>query len=269
MRAPDGATGVRRRHSGHDRRRPRHLRAAPLVRPPPQRSRRRLVCRRGGGDLAKVRGRLREAGAVWGGGGPRSAASSSRARDNLGGCARRIAPKALRITGDVREGDAIVALASAGVPPTGSPSAGPSPERLPPVMPRASRRRPRRALLDPSASTRASSLPARRGASSPSPRHRPRLAETHALMSHSSIAPRCERRIPVLMEAGPIAHRGVRHLQRGCRFAVYVREGDAECLRLARPPATAPGAPVPCWEGRKAVEIEPSGWSTTRTLRLR
>jgi phosphoribosylformylglycinamidine cyclo-ligase len=238
------------------------------------------------GDLAEgFAAGCREAGAVWGGGEtPALRGIVEPGAVVLAGSAMgRIAPKALRIAGDVREGDAIVALASAGVHTNGLTLCRTIAERLPRGY--ATRLENGRtfgeALLDPSVIYARFVVACQRAGV--------RLRYAVHVTGHGwrklmrldepfVYRVRTLHEIPpvfrFLMEAGPIElAEAYATFNMGVAFAVYVREGDAEaCCRLAK------AAGYDAWRagtvhkegGRKAVEIEPLGLVyDAETLKLR
>jgi phosphoribosylformylglycinamidine cyclo-ligase len=227
----------------------------------------------------------REAGAVWGGGEtPALRGIVQPGAVVLAGSAiGRIAPKSLRIVGDVRDGDAIIALASAGVHTNGLTLCRALAERLPQgyATRLADGRTFGEALLDPSmiyvhfvAACQRAGIPLRYAVhvTGHGWRKLMRLAEPFVYrVRRLRDAPPVFR---LLMEAGPIdPHEAYATFNMGIGFVVYVREGDAEaCLR------TAEAAGYDAWRagtvhkegGRKAVEIEPLGLTyDEKTLRLR
>jgi phosphoribosylformylglycinamidine cyclo-ligase len=227
----------------------------------------------------------REAGAVWGGGEtPALRGIVEPGAVVLAGSALgRIAPKELRIAGDVREGDAIVVLASSGVHTNGLTLCRTLAERLPQGYATriADGRTFGEALLDPSVIYARFVLGCQRAGvrlryavhvTGHGWRKLMRLAEPFVYRLRTlHEAPAVFR---FLMEAGPIDLReAYATFNMGIGFAVYVREGDAEtCLRVAR------AGGYDAWRagtvhkegGRKAVEIEPLGLVyDEETLKLR
>jgi phosphoribosylformylglycinamidine cyclo-ligase len=215
-----------------------------------------------------------EAGAVWGGGEtPALRGIVAPGTVVLAGSAvGRIAPKALRIAGDVREGDAIVALASSGVHTNGLTLCRTLAERLPQgyATRLAGGRTFGEALLDPSviyarfvAACQRAGIRLRYAVhvTGHGWRKLMRLAEPFVYRLRTLHEPPEVFRF--LMETGPIdLHEAYATFNMGIGFAVYVREGDAEaCLQVAR------AGGYDAWRagtvhkegGRKAVEIEPLG----------
>jgi phosphoribosylformylglycinamidine cyclo-ligase len=216
----------------------------------------------------------REAGAVWGGGEtPALRGIVQPGAIVLAGSALgRIAPKALRIVGDVREGDAIVALSSAGVHTNGLTLCRALAERLPRGY--ATRLDDGRtfgeALLDPSviyvrfvAACQRAGIALRYAVhvTGHGWRKLMRLGEPFVYRIR-----RLRDLPPVfrfLMEAGPIdPQEAYGTFNMGVGFVVYVREGDADaCVQIAAK------AGYEAWRagtvhkegGRKAVEIEALG----------
>jgi phosphoribosylformylglycinamidine cyclo-ligase len=214
----------------------------------------------------------READAVWGGGEtPALRGIVQPAAIVLAGSAMgRVAPKMNRIVGDVRDGDAIVALASAGVHTNGLTLCRTLAERLP--LGYATRidggRRFGEALLDPSviyvrfvAACQRAGIRLRYAVhvTGHGWRKLMRLAEpfVYRIRTLGDVPPVFR----FLMEAGPIdPHEAYGTFNMGMGFAVYVREGDAEaCLRLAERTGYVAwrAGTVHKEGGRKAVEIEP------------
>jgi phosphoribosylformylglycinamidine cyclo-ligase len=238
------------------------------------------------GDLAEgFAAGCREAGAVWGGGEtPALRGIVEPGAVVLAGSALgRIAPKALRITGDVREGDAIVALASAGVHTNGLTLCRTIAERLPRGY--ATRldngRTLGEALLDPSviyarfvAACQRSGVRLRYAVHVTGHGWRKLMRLDEPFVYRLRALHEAPPVFRFLMEAGPIdLTEAYATFNMGVGFAVYVREGDAEaCLKLAG------AAGYDAWRagtvhkegGRKAVEIEPLGLIYDEdTLRLR
>jgi phosphoribosylformylglycinamidine cyclo-ligase len=216
----------------------------------------------------------REAGAVWGGGEtPALRGIVEPGAVVLAGSAMgRIAPKSLRIAGDVREGDAIVVLASAGVHTNGLTLCRTLADRLPQGY--ATRLETGRTygetLLDASviyarfvAGCQRAGVQLRYAVhvTGHGWRKLMRLPDPFVYRVRTLSEPPPIFRF--LMEAGPVDLReAYATFNMGIGFAAYVREGDAEtCLRVAR------AGGYDAWRagtvhkegGRKAVEIEPLG----------
>jgi phosphoribosylformylglycinamidine cyclo-ligase len=238
------------------------------------------------GDLvAGFAAGCREAGAVWGGGETPALRGLVEPHGIVlaGSALGRIAPKAHRIAGDVREGDAIVALASSGVHTNGLTLCRTIGDRLPNGY--ATRlidgRTYGEALLAASviyvrfvAACQRAGVVLRYAVhvTGHGWRKLMRLAEPFVYRIHAVREPSPLFRF--LMEAGPLDPReAYATFNMGVGFAAYVREGDlAACLRVARQ------AGYDAWHagtvfkegGRKAVEIEPGGLVyDEETLRLR
>jgi phosphoribosylformylglycinamidine cyclo-ligase len=227
----------------------------------------------------------REAGAVWGGG-ETPALRGIVQPDAVvlaGSAMGRIKPKALRITGDVREGDAIVALASSGVHTNGLTLCRTLGERLPHGY--ATRlpggRTFGEALLEPSviyarfvAACQRAGVPLRYAVHVTGHGWRKLMRLAAPFVYRVRVLHEPPPVFHFLMEAGPVdPDEAYATFNMGVGFAVYVREGDADaCVRIAR----AEG--YDAWRagtvhkegGRKAVEIEPLGLVyDEETLQLR
>ncbi|HWP67098.1 MAG TPA: AIR synthase-related protein [Candidatus Limnocylindria bacterium] len=216
----------------------------------------------------------RDAGAAWGGGETPALRGIvvPGALVLAGSALGRVRPKALRIAGDVREGDAIIALASSGVHTNGLTLCRTIAERLPRGY--ATRldngRTLGETLLDPSVIYARFVRACQRAGvriryavhvTGHGWRKLMRPAEPFVYRLRTLREPPLVFRF--LMEAGPIEPvEAYATFNMGIGFAVYVREGDAEaCLRVAA------AAGYEAWRagtvykegGRKAVEIEPLG----------
>jgi phosphoribosylformylglycinamidine cyclo-ligase len=238
------------------------------------------------GDLAEgFAAGCREAGAVWGGGEtPALRGIVEPGAVVLAGSAMgRIAPKALRIAGDVREGDAIIVLASSGVHTNGLTLCRTLAERLPQSYATrlADGRAFGEALLDSSviyarfvAGCQRAGVQLRYAVhvTGHGWRKLMRLGEPFVYRLRTLREPPPVFRF--LMETGPIdLAEAYATFNMGIGFAVYVREGDAEtCLNVAR------RGGYDAWQagtvykegGRKAVEIQPLGLVyEAETLNLR
>lgn len=227
------------------------------------------------GDLAYgFAAGCREAEAVWGGGEtPALRGIVQPGAVVLAGSALgRIIPKALRIAGDVREGDAIVALASAGVHTNGLTLCRALAERLP--LGYATRiadgRAYGEALLDPSviyvrfvAACQRAGIALRYAVHVTGHGWRKLMRLSEPFVYRISVLHEPPPVFRFLMEAGPLDPReAYATFNMGVGFVVYVREGDAEaCLKVAR------ACGYDAWRagtvhkegGRKAVEITPLG----------
>jgi phosphoribosylformylglycinamidine cyclo-ligase len=227
------------------------------------------------GDLAEgFAAGCRDAGAVWGGGETPALRGivEPGALVLAGSAVGLVKPKALRIAGDVREGDVIVALASAGVHTNGLTLCRTIAERLPQGY--ATRldngRTLGEALLDPSviyarfvAACQRAGVPLRYAVhvTGHGWRKLMRLEEPYVYRMHALSEPPPVFRF--LMEAGPVdLAEAYATFNMGVGFAVYVREGDADtCLGVARAQGYAAWRAGTVYKegGRKAVEIEPLG----------
>jgi phosphoribosylformylglycinamidine cyclo-ligase len=212
----------------------------------------------------------REAGAVWGGG--ETPALRGIVQPNAvvlaGSAVGRIAPKALRIAGDVRDGDAIIALASSGVHTNGLTLCRALAERLPQGYGTriADGRTYGEALLDPSviyvrfvAACQRAGIALRYAAHVTGHGWRKLMRLPESFVYRVTTLRPAPPVLRFLMEAGPLDPReAYATFNMGVGFVAYVREGDAEaCLRTART------AGYEAWRagtvhkqgGRKAVEI--------------
>ena len=217
----------------------------------------------------------RSAGAVWGGGEtPTLRGMVDPSTIILAGSAvGRVTPKSNRIVGDVRDGDAIVLLASSGVQTNGLTLCRRIADRLPEgyqtLM--ADGRRYGEALLDPSviyvsfvAACQREGLPVHYAAhvTGHGWRKLMRLAEPFVYRL-TAVPPRPPAVFDFLCRSGPVDVREMyATFNMGAGFAAYVAAGDAErCVALA----TAAG--YEAWIGgrvrkqgdRKAVEVVPLG----------
>lgn len=227
----------------------------------------------------------RQSGAVWGGGEtPALKGLVNPETIVLAGSAfGRIAPKSNRIVGDVREGDAIVLLASSGVQTNGLTLCRALADRLPEGYRTKIEdgRAYGEALLDPSviyvafvATCQREGLPLRYTVHMTGHGWR-KLMRLEAPFVYRITEPR--EPLPIfrfLMKAGPVDVReAYASFNMGAGFAAYVRPEDAErCVSVAR------AAGYDAWvagevrrEGdRKAVEIAPLGITFEGdTLRVR
>jgi phosphoribosylformylglycinamidine cyclo-ligase len=217
----------------------------------------------------------RAAGAVWGGG-ETPALRGLIEPDTIvlaGSAVGRIAPKSLRIVGDVRDGDAIIFLASSGVQTNGLTLCRKIAEGLP-------QRYATRigggatlgeALLAPSTLYVAFVAECQRRGDAPQlrrARDRPRLAQADAprgavrLRDHGA-PPAGPAIFRFLMEAGPVAPReAYATFNMGIGFAVYVApaaaDGALEAARASGYDAWVAGS-VSKDGGRKAVSIPSLG----------
>jgi phosphoribosylformylglycinamidine cyclo-ligase len=194
-----------------------------------------------------------------------------------------VKPKTLRIAGDVREGDAIVALASSGVHTNGLTLCRAIAERLPKGY--ATRLEHGRtlgeALLDPSiiyarfvAACQRAGVQLRYAVHVTGHGWRKLMRLAEPFVYRIRTLPTTPPVFHFLAETGPIEpSEAYATFNMGVGFAVYVREGDAE---TALGIASAEG--YEAWRagtvykegGRKAVEIEPLGLVyEAETLQLR
>ena len=217
----------------------------------------------------------RAAGAVWGGGETPTLAGIVRPETIVlaGSAVGRIAPKSLRIAGDVQHGDAIVLLASSGVQTNGltlcRQLAGHLPDSYLTQLP-GSGVSYGEALLAPSviyvnfvAAAQRAGLPLRYLAhiTGHGWRKLMRLAEPFVyVMTEVGRVPEIFR---FIMQAGPVETReAYGTFNMGAGFAAYVRPQDAQqTVQLATAAGYTAwvGGTVQRQAGRKAVEIVPLG----------
>ena len=227
----------------------------------------------------------RQAGAVWGGG-ETPALKGIVNPDTIvlaGSAVGRVRPKSHRIAGDVRDGDAMIFLASSGVQTNGLTLCRAIADRLPQgyLTPIGDGHTYGEALLDPSVIYAAFIAALQRAGIKPHYavhvtghgwRKLMRLDEPFVYRVAAVGEPQ-----PVfdfLMRAGPIDQREMyATFNMGIGFAVYVDPGDADAAVTA-----ARGAGYDAWVGgtvrkeggRKAVEIEPLGMTFEgETLQVR
>ena len=228
----------------------------------------------------------RLAGAVWGGGETPALKGIVNPETIVlaGSAVGRIAPKSNRIAGDVRDGDAIVLLASSGVQTNGLTLCRALAERLPQgylMKDTADGRTYGQALLDPSVIYADFVAAAQRDGLRPHYlahvtghgwRKLMRLDEpfVYRMTNLGEVPPIFD----FLMRQGPIDVReAYATFNMGAGFAVYVAAEDAErCLTIARYCGHRPwiGGTVLKQGNRKAVEIVPLGITfDAETLQVR
>jgi phosphoribosylformylglycinamidine cyclo-ligase len=227
------------------------------------------------GDLAEgFAAGCRDAGAVWGGGETPALRGivEPGALVLAGSAIGLVQPKALRIAGDVREGDTIVALASSGVHTNGLTLCRTIAERLPQGY--AARldngRTLGETLLDPSviyarfvAACQRAGVRLRYAVHVTGHGWRKLMRLDEPFVYRVRSLPELPPVFRFLMETGPVdLQEAYATFNMGVGFVVYVREGDADaCLGVARAQEYAAWRAGTVYKegGRKAVEIEPLG----------
>lgn len=215
-----------------------------------------------------------QAGAVWGGGEtPTLRGIVDPATIVLAGSAiGRINPKSLRITGDVRDGDAIILLASSGVHTNGLTLCRQLADRLPRgyLTPIDGGRSYGEALLDPSviyvryvAALQAAGIRPHYAAHITGHGWRKLMRLHEPFVYRMTMVPEVPVVFRFIMAAGPVDLReAYATFNMGAGFAVYVAPADVgRCLELARETGYEAwlGGTVLKQGTRKAVEIPPLG----------